>query len=424
MYINAICTLQILKFSHAVNCSIGQDTVKFVENQVQSVGMTVKRFYSNVVQDILPLSGDIVKAESQLVDGEQVDMPDHVSVTGSRTSSTCIDEKQLFLNQGSMHTFRNSDASLPIEVDHRMQFSKPPYADPSPEAENFLHLREYGDAIIQNDEGSGVGEKITRDLIPVTTNSSFDNEIFSGMSDEDHKNSALTLASSPAFSAHEEGLTAIEKERRAFNHQKGNKGFLDGTECLSDVLSTGCLFESKLPMVEDPYSDENGSLSSPPVASAHKVSEDNSLLIDSPLPSACDVDDRALGKDRTLSDSYSTIDESLDVSTSVQSSERVFSYFSCNKEEEEIGIMPSTCCTSPKSSNMESKSAEFSKKAENIFHSNSESDGCAYNISTPSSMPAADETKAVDVLPAFLVLESNGWYILISIIFLDIFKLC
>lgn len=35
---------------------LGQDTVKYVENQVQTVGSTVKKFYSDVMQDLLPPS--------------------------------------------------------------------------------------------------------------------------------------------------------------------------------------------------------------------------------------------------------------------------------------------------------------------------------------------------------------------------------
>ncbi|KAI3457386.1 hypothetical protein Pfo_014049 [Paulownia fortunei] len=360
---------------------MSKDTVRFVENQVQSVGISVKRFYSNVVNDVIPLSGDIVKPESQSVDSEQVDMWDHVnSVTDIRTNPTCVNEKQMSVNQGSIDTSRNSDASLAIEVDHVIQFTKPPYADPSPEAKTYLHLREDGDAIICNDADNGVEENITRDSIPVTTNSRFDNEIFSGTYDEeDHKNST-----------------------------KGKKGFSDETECLSNISSSGWLFESKLPMVEDPNFDENRSLSEPPVASTHKVNEDNNLAMDSPLPSACDGAHRALGKNGTLCDRFSTKDESFDMSSSVQSPERVYSCFSCDEEEEEMGIMPSTCSTSPKSSNiLESTSANFIKEAENICYSHVESNGCAYNISTPSSTTAAYETKAVDMLPAFLILESN-----------------
>ncbi|KAI9177113.1 hypothetical protein LWI28_011221 [Acer negundo] len=42
-----------------------QDTVKFVENQVQTVGASVKKFYSDVMQDILPPSSmDLVKGDA------------------------------------------------------------------------------------------------------------------------------------------------------------------------------------------------------------------------------------------------------------------------------------------------------------------------------------------------------------------------
>ncbi|KAK1567855.1 hypothetical protein Q3G72_017497 [Acer saccharum] len=42
-----------------------QDTVKYVENQVQTVGASVKKFYSDVMQDILPPSSmDLVKGDA------------------------------------------------------------------------------------------------------------------------------------------------------------------------------------------------------------------------------------------------------------------------------------------------------------------------------------------------------------------------
>lgn len=44
---------------------MGQDTVNYVENQVQNVGETVKKFYSDVVQDLLPPSSfDPVKVQA------------------------------------------------------------------------------------------------------------------------------------------------------------------------------------------------------------------------------------------------------------------------------------------------------------------------------------------------------------------------
>lgn len=365
---------------------VNKDTVKFVGNQVQSVGISVKRLYSNVVQEMLPLSEDIAKTEQQLAAGEQVDIQDRVSVSSIRTTFICTDEKQLRENQ--------------VSNDHKIRISEP---SDSPEAQTCQHFRERGNAIVQNSEDSSCSEKnITKDLKPVAANSFLDGEIFFGKSDEDY------ISSSPAFSAGEEDSTSIEKERRGFNHQKGDEGFSDDIVCLSDTSSSGLLSESELPMIADPYSDENGSLSSPSVpVLTHKVNEDVCQLIDSPFPPSCDTDDRALEKDSALCESCYNKDESVDLSTSVQSSERGFSNYSCNKKEQMI-IMSSTYCTSPKSSiTMDSTSIDFFMKAENVLHCPSVSDGCTSNISAASSINTADKTKAVDVGPDFLNMESN-----------------
>lgn len=405
---------------HAENYSPGQDTVKFVGNQVQNVGISVKRLYSNVVQDVLPLSGNIVKPERQA--GEQGDMQDRVSVTGIRTASTCTDEKQLPKNQ--------------VSDDHKMQISKPAN---TPESQTCQYFRDNVNAIVQNSEDNSDTEKtVTKDLKSVTANSSFDGEIFSRKCDEDY------ISSSPVFSADGEGSTSIEKERRYFSCQKVDKGFSDGMG-FYETSSNGWLSKSMLSVFEDPYFDENGSLSSPPLpVSTHRVNVDNCPLIDTPLRPACDVDDWASEKDRVLCGSCYTKHESVDLSTSDLSSEQPLSYHSYN-EKEQILIMPSTYCASPKSpitvestsadfskkvenvlhsrsvsdsisaassindvdTTNEAASADFSKKAENVLHSRSVSDGCTYNISAASSVNAAD-TKALDVEPFFPILESNG----------------
>ncbi|KAL0353821.1 UNVERIFIED_CONTAM: hypothetical protein Sangu_0963400 [Sesamum angustifolium] len=278
--------------------------MKFVENQVQSVGVSVKRFYSNVVQDILPLSEDIVEPKVLLEDGGQVDMWDHVnSVAGMRTTPTCINEEQLSENHGSIDTLRNSDALLAFELDHGTQFPKPPDADSPEEAETPIYLREDGDG--KDDADNGVEENMPRGSAPLA-----ENEIFSGMSDDDNENSTPTVVSSPALSAHEAGVLTIEKERISCN------SFSDDVEYLSNTSSSGLLFEVQLPVVEDPTSDENTSLSAASVAPADKVNEDNSVLVDSQPPSACNVVHGSFLKNGILGDGFSTKDVSSDENTS------------------------------------------------------------------------------------------------------------
>ncbi|KAJ4847167.1 hypothetical protein Tsubulata_009138 [Turnera subulata] len=48
---------------HEVDSIVSQDTVKFVENQVQTVGVNMKKLYSNVIQDLMPP----VKSKAQVV---------------------------------------------------------------------------------------------------------------------------------------------------------------------------------------------------------------------------------------------------------------------------------------------------------------------------------------------------------------------
>ncbi|XP_011082750.1 uncharacterized protein LOC105165435 isoform X2 [Sesamum indicum] len=311
---------------------MSKDTMKFVENQVQSVGVSVKRFYSNVVQDILPLSEDIVEPKALLEDGGQVDMWDHVnSVAGMRTTPTCINEEQLSENHGSIDTMRNSDALLPFELDHVTQFPKPPDANFPEEAETPLHLTEDGDG--KDDADNSVEENMPRGSAPLA-----ENEIFSGTSDEDNENSTLFMVSSAALSAHEAGLLTIEKERISCN------SFSNDAEYLSNTSSSGLLFENKLTVVEDPSFDENTSLSAASVASADKVNEDNSMLMDSQPPSACNVVHGSFSKNGILGDSFSTKDVSSDESTSLS----VASVASADKINEDNSVLmdsqpPSAC---------------------------------------------------------------------------------
>ncbi|KAL1537934.1 hypothetical protein AAHA92_26733 [Salvia divinorum] len=328
---------------------VNKDTLKFFENQVQSVGMSVKRLYSDAVQEIFPLSGDAANPEQKLAADEQVDVQDPVSISSTIAASTSADEMQMANNHVS-------------DCD-KVRISQ--LAD-VPETQTCHYMREQGNAMVPDNEDSITAEKnVTTDLKPVTANSSLDGDIFSSKFDED-------VFSLLAFSAHEE-------ERMDLNQQKGDEVFSDNT---MPPFTATWLCKSK--SVEDPYSDLNGSLSSPPVP---VLTQDNCLLMDLPLPLACDVDDEVQEKYRALSKSCSTEDDSVDLSTSVQSSERVLSFF-CDEKEEKVAVMSSTFCASPNScTTTKSLCAEFSKEADDVLHSHSSgvSDRCTHDISAASS---------------------------------------
>ncbi|KAG8386399.1 hypothetical protein BUALT_Bualt03G0144800 [Buddleja alternifolia] len=485
---------------------MSKDTVKYVENQVQSVGVSVKRFY-NVVQDILPLPGDDMKPKAQSLSGKQLDMKDHAnSVTGITEKPTCVDENKSSVEQDSTDGMRSSNTSLPVELDNMMLSTKTPCVDYSQEDKNYLHLSEDSDEINSNDADNCTEENTKRDSTPMTTDSSPKDQIFSITSDEDHR------TSSPALSANEAGLLAMKEEKTS------RFCFSDDAECLSNISSTDWLFNDdkifmidypkfdedrnlfapsvysfdkvhedksllmdssissafgvpqrawgvdgipgdkvplvedpkfdikrslyssdevhednsllmelplsssldaaqrvlgeegflcdKIQMVEDPISRENRSSSVPSVTSYDKAHEGTNLLMNSPLSYTFGVAQIALGEDEVLCHSFSTKD---DVSISVQSPERVFSYFSCDDDEEEMGVVTSSFSIPPESSNiMESTSADFTQQAESICNSHSDANGCGYNISTSSSAATTYQTKPVNTVPAFSILESNA----------------
>ncbi|KAL3635358.1 hypothetical protein CASFOL_019905 [Castilleja foliolosa] len=98
---------QFESICHDVDGFMGKDTARSVENNVQSVGTSVKRLYSDVVRDIIPLSQNIAKPEPQSMDGEQ---------------ATTVDEKQVSENQGYIGNFRSSDASLASDSSYSSAF--------------------------------------------------------------------------------------------------------------------------------------------------------------------------------------------------------------------------------------------------------------------------------------------------------------
>ncbi|GER53811.1 expansin-B10, partial [Striga asiatica] len=158
-----------------------KDTVRFVEGQVQSVGVSVKKFYSNVVQDILPSSADSTERESQPENSEQAEIQDHVkSERGIKTDSTIVSEERLSENQ-------------------------------SPTDPTMISISE-------------------------STDSSADNEMLSGTYGEDCK-SAIPMR-------HEEGLLITkEMEKMAFCDGEEDKGYSDDPECLLNTSSSDLLFD-------------------------------------------------------------------------------------------------------------------------------------------------------------------------------------
>ncbi|CAA3005223.1 Hypothetical predicted protein [Olea europaea subsp. europaea] len=231
---------------------INKETVKYVENQVQSVGSGVKRFYTNVVQEMLPPLEDIVNSE------------------------------EWSMQQGSVDTQRNNNTLMPSKLNCSVQCFTAPVADPCEEAETDLPLEQSGDGIISKDSDNVVRE--TRDTSGV------------------RNNTTLSMVSSLAPPVHEASLVTLPKGGIS------GKSFSDAVECSSDVSSTGWEFnlELDLPEIEDSNSDDDRSLSAPQDVSVDKGQEDNVPVMDSSSSSADDADCRTPEKEKLTSDNLST----------------------------------------------------------------------------------------------------------------------
>lgn len=85
-------------YLHLLLC-FAQDTIKYVENQVQTVGASVKKFYSDVMQDILPPSSeDQVKGtpDSNSLAGQHQEVEIHKKrIVGLKVASKPLPENSI-----------------------------------------------------------------------------------------------------------------------------------------------------------------------------------------------------------------------------------------------------------------------------------------------------------------------------------------
>lgn len=95
---------------------VTKDTVKYVENQVQTVGANMKKLYSGVVQDFLIPLDDHVKREAQAVNGKPKHAVGTYTSTVTGTTQNPIKE-QSCLDQYADNSLESHKASTSIELD-------------------------------------------------------------------------------------------------------------------------------------------------------------------------------------------------------------------------------------------------------------------------------------------------------------------
>lgn len=390
---------------------VSKDTVKFVENRAQSIGVSVKRLYSDVEQDEIPPLKYDTKPETRSGIGKQADIRDHDTSISSNMTKFYLDDQLLPVEQGSSDTLNKFDTPRHSDVALVTSPTMTHSADSFHTTKTGVSLKEDGDTIIWNDSGEGVEEKISKVMIPVTVNPSSKNQVLCVTSDEENHNecnTAMDIACSPSLSVHESELSAFKQQGSIWN------SFSDEAEYFSNAPSNGWLSEGELPLGLEFSLEDDKSLPQPLEASADKGHQHDSPPTDSATLLTCDAAQKPSRTCETLHNSFLTKDEQIMDSNAVQSSEIVSSYCSHDDENAQSSVI-SSCQDKPSISlNLfDSTSANHTSMAENICNTPVGSNGDNHHISvvhasSPSSATVSNEIKAVDMLPPFSIIKSNG----------------
>ncbi|KZV49432.1 hypothetical protein F511_37462 [Dorcoceras hygrometricum] len=381
---------------------VSKDTMKYVENQAQSIGVSVKKLYSDGVQDEIPPVKDDMKPETHLVLGEEANRRYQDTPIPSNITKLYSDEKRLPVKQDSGDIQKKCDISLSdvsLVTSPTMTHT---------ETNHGVSLKEDCDTMVRNDSSEGVQEKIST-VMRLSSN----NKVLSMISNEENKenhdecNTTLAMVCSPSLSVHEADLLA-SKQEGSICHK-----FPDEAEYFLNVPTNGRLSEDDLPLFLEFSLEEDKSSPEPLEASADK----GHLPDSSPMDSATLLDSDAAQKPsqtcETLHNSFSTKEEHMETSNAVQSSETVVSYCSHDDAKAESCVISSSQYTPSISLNLlDSESAYYTLTEENIVNTPVGYNGYNHHISvvhacSTSSATLSNEIKAGDMLTPLSVIKSN-----------------
>ncbi|XP_062168809.1 uncharacterized protein LOC133874910 isoform X3 [Alnus glutinosa] len=146
---------------------VSKDTVKYVENQLQNMGGGVKKFYSDVLQDVLPPLVDPVKQEAQAVA-----LKSNAAISTYLKSMISYEEthvetviKQSHMEPNAVDHVKNQlpDASSRL---HPINHITPTSVESLEDAETDLSLQKVDDVLTNEDPNVGIEENAIEDSAP------------------------------------------------------------------------------------------------------------------------------------------------------------------------------------------------------------------------------------------------------------------
>lgn len=220
---------------------VSKDTVKFVETQLQNVGGSVKKFCSDVVQDVLPPLVDPVKREAQAVAlKSNAAINTYInSVTGTEVNSLDNVIKQSHVEPNKVDHVKDQAPDAASQLHLVNQITTSTSVDSLEEAETNSSLQKIDDVLTNDYSNVSTEENATEEpalevleLISPGEQESFEASLSGEFMDDNHENSFGVLAKvSPASSFHTVEYQEPPKIGAACD------SLADVTESVSDVSS-------------------------------------------------------------------------------------------------------------------------------------------------------------------------------------------
>lgn len=226
---------------------VSKDTVKYVENQLQNMGGSVKKFCSDVVQDVLPPLVEPVRREAEAVALKSN------AASSSYLKSMISDEenqldtiiKQLHVEPNAVSLAKNElpDASCRLQIVNHI---KPISIDSLEEAENESSVENIDNDLTNENPKRGPEENVMEDLAleGLEAISSGDKESFeaslSGEFKDDNNENALAVLADVSLASSYYGVEF------QYPPEKGAvcDSLADATQSVSDVSTTFTSSES------------------------------------------------------------------------------------------------------------------------------------------------------------------------------------
>ncbi|XP_022753346.1 uncharacterized protein LOC111301720 isoform X2 [Durio zibethinus] len=210
---------------HEVDNIVNQDTVKYVENQAQSVGKSMKRFYSDVIHDILPP----LKHE-----GQGVALKESATIDTYVKSKAAIEEDHIDTVGRLSNVEPVADVPFEKQLDHAskellsVQLSTPTSVDAFEGAESDIMSVQVTDVLENTSsdvsiEENAITEKISAsevlELISPSEEESFGASLASEFIDSNNKNSfGFVDEVSLTMSVHDMEFQSHQKEGTVSNN--------------------------------------------------------------------------------------------------------------------------------------------------------------------------------------------------------------